>query len=101
MEADGTEPRDQILFLARAESRVRVVELLVESGPATQREIRAQLDASRTTISRSLQSLTDRGWVERSDGAYRLTRAGRIIAAEFGQLLDTVETVEELSEFFR
>ena len=101
MESDRTEPRDQILFLARAESRVRVIELLVESGPATQREIRTQLDASRTTVSRSLQSLRDRGWVEKSDGAYRLSRAGRIIAAEFARLLDTVKTVEELSEFLR
>ena len=94
-------PLDQILFLARAESRVRVVELLVESGPATQREIRSQLDASRTTVSRSLQSLQERGWVEKSDGAYRLSRAGRIIAAEFARLLDTVNTVQELSEFLR
>ena len=94
-------PLDQILFLARAESRVRVIELLVESGPATQREIRTRLDVSRTTVSRSLQSLQNRGWVEKSDGAYRLSRAGRIVAAEFGRLLDTVKTVEELSEFLR
>jgi predicted transcriptional regulator len=48
-----------------------------------------------------LQSLQDRGWVEKSDGVYRLSRAGGIIAGEFARLLDTVNTVEGLSEFFR
>lgn len=94
-------PRDQILFLARAESRVRIAEHLVESGSAPQRELRTALEASRTTVSRSLQSLTDKGWVEKYEGDYRLTRAGQIIAAEFSGMLDTVEAVEDLSEFLR
>lgn len=94
-------PLNQLLFLVRAESRVRIIEHLVKSGPATQRELRTHLDASRTTISRSLQSLVNRSWVEESDGAYRLSRAGQIIAAEFARMLDTVKTVEELSEFLR
>lgn len=97
---DGT-PRDRILFLSRAESRVRLLEHLSESGAATQRELRTHLDVARTTVSRSLQSLTDQGWVERSEGAYRLTRAGQTVAEEFMGLLDTVEAVEELGEFLR
>lgn len=94
-------PRDQVLFLARAESRVRIVEHLVESGAATQRELRAELDASRTTVSRALQSLAERGWVDSERRTYRLTRAGEIIASEFTGLLETVGTVGELSEFLR
>lgn len=101
MASDGTTPREQILFLARAESRVRVVEALAETEAATQRELRDRLDASRTTVSRALQSLEENGWVEKSDGAYRLTRAGEIITAEFGRLRDAIDRVEELAEFLR
>ena len=92
---------DQIVFLSRAESRARIVERLRRAGPATQRELRTELDASRTTVSRSLKALAERGWIARSDGAYRLTESGRRIAAEFARMLDTVEAVEELSEFLR
>lgn len=94
-------PLDHVLFLARAESRVRVMEVLRESGAATQRDLRTELDAARTTISRALQSLSERGWVEKSDSAYQLTSTGRILAVEFGRTLDTISRVEELSEFLR
>lgn len=102
MSADGTPtPREHLLFLARAESRVRILEALRESESATQLELRTRLDASRTTVSRALKSLTEQGWVERSDGAYRLTRSGALIAAEFTRLLDEIERIEELDEFLR
>ena len=94
-------PREQILFLARAESRVQTVKHLFKSGPATQRTLRTELDASRTTVSRSLQSLAEKGWVEESQNEYRLTRAGRVIAQEFTGMLDTVEAAGELEEFYR
>ena len=102
MSSDKTDtPREQVLFLARAESRVQIVEHLIESGPATQRKLRTEFDASRTTVSRSLQSLTEKGWVEKSQNEYRLTRAGRVIAQEFMGMLDTVDAVGELEEFYR
>ena len=98
---DAATPLDRVLFLARAESRVEILELLVDSNAATQRQLRARADASRTTVSRSLQSLTERGWVENSEGEYRLTRAGELIATSFLELLGTVEQVDELGEFLR
>lgn len=94
-------PREQMLFLARAESRVRLLEILSEADSATQPELRTQLDASRTTVSRALKSLAEEGWVEKSDGAYRLTRVGQLIAVEFTRMLDVLEQVEELAEFLR
>ncbi|MFO7927198.1 MAG: helix-turn-helix transcriptional regulator [Halobacteriota archaeon] len=98
---DGAEPLEWIRFLARANSRVRILEHLSEAETATQRDLRTQLDASRTTIARSLQSLEDRHWVERNDGAYRLTRIGAIITDEFSGMLETVQRVAELAEFLR
>jgi predicted transcriptional regulator len=92
-------PLDEIVFLARAESRVRILEYLLASDSATQGELRTRLEASRTTISRALQSLTVKGWIETSDGQYHLTRSGELIAAAFSDLIDTVEAVDELAEF--
>lgn len=94
-------PLDHILFVARAESRVRIIEHLMESESATQRELRSHLDAARTTVSRSLQSLVEKGWVENNNGSYQLTRTGEVLANEFITMLETIQTVEDLSEFLR
>jgi predicted transcriptional regulator len=87
--------------LTRAESRIRILEQLSGGGPATQRELRERIDASRTTIARSLRSLEEHGWVERDDGAHRLTRVGEIVADEFTALLETMRVTAELSTFLR
>jgi predicted transcriptional regulator len=102
LESEGeSDPLDRILFLARAESRVRLMEHLSGIESATQRDLRTQLDISRTTVARSLRSLEENGWVESDGDTYRLTRVGTIIAEEFSGLIDTVRKVEELSDFFR
>lgn len=94
-------PLDRVLFLARAESRVRIMEYLAESEPATQRELRTHLDVARTTVSRSLQSLVEKGWVVRDTGSFRLTRTGGVLANEFLTMLDTIQTVEDLADFLQ
>ncbi|WP_135821183.1 helix-turn-helix transcriptional regulator [Halostella litorea] len=96
---DDPSPLDRVAYLARAESRVRILEALLESGSATQRDLRARLDASRTTVARSLRSLEETGWVERDARTYRLTPAGRLVADSFLDLVDTVELTEGLSAF--
>lgn len=98
---DEVEALETVRFLARAESRVYIMQRLAESGPATQRDLRTDLDASRTTVARSLQSLTDRDWVKLDDGAYRLTRMGAVVIEEFSGMLETVRRVDELSDFLR
>ncbi|MEF8778564.1 MAG: hypothetical protein V5A36_06615 [Natronomonas sp.] len=99
--ASESDALDQILFLARAESRVSIMEYLTGVESATQRELRTQLDSSRTTVARSLGSLEDIGWVENDGDAYRLTQVGAVIAEEFSELLGTIRRVEELSDFLR
>jgi predicted transcriptional regulator len=97
---ESATPLDQVLFLARAESRVEILRSLADST-ATQRELRTRLDVSRTTVSRALQSLSEREWVEKSGDEYRLTQAGRHVLTAFDQLLETVAQVDELTEFLR
>jgi len=102
MSSDGTDtPLDRVRFLTRADSRVRVLEHLLGSGALTQRDLRSRVDASRTTVSRALQSLESEGWVEPTADGYRLTRAGQIITEEVTELLDTVAAVDDLAEFLR
>lgn len=101
MSGDGATPLDQVRFLARAESRVAVLQYLADAGPTTQRTLRTELDASRTTVSRALQSLAANDWVVSENGAYRLTPVGDVVAEEFDGLLETMGTVDELAEFLR
>jgi predicted transcriptional regulator len=77
------------------------MEHLAEAGAATQRDLRDRLDASRTTVSRSLQSLEEREWVEADGNTYRLTPVGITVAEAFSGMLETIRTIEELSEFLR
>lgn len=101
MPDEPSTPLEKILFLARAESRVAILDSLTEEGPATQRALRDRVDASRTTVSRAVQSLTDCGWVKHSDGTYQVTQAGRLVSTSFARLRDTVKRVSDLAEFFR
>jgi predicted transcriptional regulator len=90
---------DKISFLARAPSRIRILEFLSASAPATERELRDQLSQSRSTISRGVDSLVEAGWVrERTDGV-ALTPTGALVIEEFLGLAETMATAEELSPF--
>jgi len=92
---------ERVQFLARATSRVRVVEHLLAAGPSGRGELRQELGASRTTVSRALQSLAEAGWVEADGRTYRLTRAGELVGEAFINCLDTAAAVAELEEFLR
>ncbi|MGQ4554457.1 transcriptional regulator FilR1 domain-containing protein [Halobellus sp. GM3] len=92
---------ERVRFLARATSRVRVMQYLASFGPATQRELRQHLDGSRTTIARAVRSLCEAGWVDDGDDGYRLTHTGAVVAEEFSSLLETIRRTEELSSFLR
>lgn len=100
-ESSSDFPREQVLFLVRAQSRVQVLDVLSIEETLTQQHLRDRVDASRTTVSRSLQSLSHQGWVTETSGGYRLTRAGQHIATVLHRLLDTVERVDALGEFLR
>lgn len=90
---------DQIAFLTRSKPRVRILTHLLESGPATQRELRERIDTSRSTVTRSLSALTERAWLTEDGDRYRLTPSGRIVADGLAELLDTVQATDELATF--
>lgn len=92
---------DQVAFLARSESRVRVLERLSEVQPRTRREIRECVDASRSTVTRTLTALEERDWVEHGEDGYQLTASGEIITERMLRLVTSVEVTEDLSSFLR
>jgi predicted transcriptional regulator len=89
----GTE---DIEFLARSETRARLVKLLHQEGELERDELRSRLDASRTTIQRNLEALEARGWVKDGNRTYSLESCGEMIADDFLGLLDTVSIAEQL-----
>lgn len=92
---------EHISFLTRSESRVKILTHLLANGPTTQRAFRDELSSSRSTVTRALSALEDRGWVERTGDACRLTPQGHIVADGLDGLVDLVQATDELSTFIR
>lgn len=87
--------REQVAFLVGSEHRVSTMEAL-RDGPARPNELERSLAASRATVQRALSGLSERGWVEKRDGDYRLTGAGTFVLRSYRNLTDVVETTEEV-----
>lgn len=92
---------DQLVFLARSETRVEILEYLHREGPAVRRELNDHVDGSRSTVTRALAKFEKRDWVDRSNGMCALTPLGEALTAEFLSYLTAVETAEELSAFLK
>ncbi|MFT4884674.1 MAG: putative transcriptional regulator [Natronomonas sp.] len=92
---------DSISFLTRSETRVRLLEQLLEEGAATQRDLRVELDTSRSTVTRALNAFQDRGWVRNQEDAYRLTPVGQQVIEATRRFAETVEAAEGLAPFLR
>ena len=90
---------DRIRFLSRASSRVRILEFLAESTAVTERELRAELSLSRSTVSRGLDSLAEAGWVDDRSAGVELTPTGRLVIEAFSEFAGRVSAAEELLPF--
>lgn len=99
-DGDGA-PLRVIDFLASSEHRIETLEFLVEEGTATRRDVRSEVDASRSTVRRTLEGFLDRGWVESTTEGYRITTAGKLMADVFGRLGERVERVETYAPLLR
>jgi len=91
----GEEPLVDVDFLARSEHRVAVLTRLAD-GPRTRRDLHGETGISQPTLGRVFGDFEDRHWVERRGHEYALTPGGELVWEAFGDLLDTVETVQRL-----
>lgn len=90
-------PLSAVAFLARSEHRVAILRALATDS-RDRRELEAATGASRSTLSRALADLEDRGWIDHESGTYRITTAGSLLVERFVPLLETVEAVETLGD---
>lgn len=101
MTETGEVPSDalaDIAYLARSEHRVTVLEAL-STRAVPRRELGERTETSRTTLGRILKEFQDRGWAERTpDGNYAATAAGEHLAAQFGPLVGSVETLQAFED---
>lgn len=95
------DPFEHASFLSRSKTRVQLLSRLSDAGPATQRDLRDDLDTSQSTVVRSIQALEERGWVESDGGTVHLTGAGRFVGDAFCDLLETLAEADELGPFLR
>jgi DNA-binding MarR family transcriptional regulator len=93
-------------------SEAHALAVLVEAGPVTQNELGKHLQLTKSTVSRLIDQLTRRGWVERKPGEHdarqrlvELTAAGRKTAQQLAgrraermqRLLDRIPEGERAS----
>lgn len=75
--SDGSRSGDTGTVADVLRKREPILELLADA-PRDQRDLRDELDVSRSTIYKSLQELTDAGLITERDGRYGLTGFGRL-----------------------
>lgn len=88
---------DDVAFLASSPNRVDVLRTLA-TGAFSRGELHERTGISQPTLGRILEGFAERGWVEKVDRRYRLTRVGSLLKASFEELLGTVETVQRLAD---
>lgn len=91
--------REDIGYLVGSASRVAILRALSEAsdGPTG---LADRCSCARETAQRTLAGFVDRGWVEKRDGAYRITPAGELVLNGYDDLVWSVETADRLGEFF-
>lgn len=90
-------PIDDIAFLARSETRAGILQA-VEEQPRDRRDLATVTDTPKSTLSRTLSELEDRGWIERNGQLYETTTAGTLLIDQFVPLVDTVNVLQTLGE---
>ncbi|KTG07986.1 hypothetical protein AUR64_01780 [Haloprofundus marisrubri] len=90
-------PLDDVEFLAASPNRVTVLQALAADAH-TRTELYESTGISRPTLGRVLEGFERRGWIVKSGRRYEITRLGALLADEFGRLLKTVETIQQLAK---
>lgn len=93
----GGDAFETVAFLAGPPNRIAVLDALLRSGPTTWPSLVDELDASRVTVSRIVDDFESRNWVVHEGVDYRVTPVGEVICERFKSLLETVESMDELS----
>ena len=91
----------EIECLARSPNRLRLLAVIAEEAPVEKGALRGRFEMSRTTLSRNLDLLEQRGWIEEpASRTYAVTRAGAVVAERFADLLEVADLSTQLQPVF-
>lgn len=90
-------PLDDIAFLARSNYRVTALTALARR-PQSRADLRTITGMSQSTIRRTLREFEDRRWIHRAGRQYEATQLGAFVASGLRELIDRVETEQQLRE---
>ncbi|MFC6733928.1 winged helix-turn-helix domain-containing protein [Haladaptatus sp. DYSN1] len=91
------DPREDVAFLARSAHRVAVLDTLA-NGPMTRSDLHEVTLIPQPTLGRILEPFQKRNWIERRGRKYALTVWGELLVTDFRDLIETVETIQQLSD---
>jgi len=86
-----TAAEDELEFLLRSGNRTELVLALAESHPLDRYDLERQLDASRRTVTRALDALSERGYVQETAEGYSLTAFGASVVEAYRDCHQQVE----------
>lgn len=89
------DPFGEISFLTRSENRVTVLETLAEAAH-TERELVEATGISDVTVGRVLDDFEERGWIRETDGGYRTTKEGDLLAGDYRRLADSMNVAARI-----
>lgn len=90
---DVAEP---LTFLSQSQNRVDVLRLLEREGALDRYTIESRVEASRRTVIRALDALTEHGYVEACEEEYRLTAFGSALADSYQSFVADAAIAESL-----
>ena len=86
----------EIASLTRSATRVHVLEIANQQTVTTRRELRDELDVSRTTVQRNVDTLVAKGWLETTADGYQITPCGKLLCSRVSELATSVGTLRRL-----
>lgn len=93
-------PLDDIEYLVRSEHRVTALAALARR-PQSRTDLRTMTGVSQSTIGRTLREFEDRRWIHRTGHQYEATHLGAFVTSGMRELIDRVETEQQLREVWR
>lgn len=82
--------------MERVLQRHGLLQHMSATGPLDRGDIQTFLAVSRSTTHRIIHRFTDLGLIERTDGGYRLTPFGHVVAEETARCVDTIDVAQRI-----
>ena len=90
---------EDVQFLVQSPNRGELLCVLATEAPCDRYDIEAEVDATRRTVVRNLNELTDRGYVTETEAGYRLTAFGAFLADVYDEFTTDTALADRLGPF--